>query len=194
MSRKTYEKLSKNSINQYVNYIDKMIKSGKSISQIKRMNVKQWQNIFGKHGRLKKESLESKKRIFIGQISRHVNQVITEYIDRQNIQNNEYKTFLYNQAYELLRTKQEKIEKVNEVNYEPIESEGQYGVMKVIDLKDNHEYFIKYHDKKSFNKKFEDLKQQYKISNFITKLLGVYMYKTEISKQFQKRLNTYNIV
>ena len=193
MSRKNYEQLSRSSKNKYVNYLDKMVKSGKSISQIKRMNVKQWKNTFGDYGRLKKSSLESKKRVIIGQITRHVNQIVSEYIEKQNIQNNEYKTFLYNQAYELLRTKQEKIEKVNEVNYQSIENEGQYGVMKVIDLKDNHEYFIKYHDKKSFNKRFEDLKQQYKISNFITRLLGVYMYKTEISKQFQKRLNTYNI-
>lgn len=193
MSRKTYEQKSKKSKELYVNYIDKIIKSGKSISQIKRMNVSQWQNIFGKHGRLKKSSLEAKKRVIIGQISKDVNKVVSDYIERQNIQNNEYKTFLYNQSYELLRTKQEKIDKVNEVNYEPIEREGQYGVMKLIDLKNEHEYYIKYHDKKSFNKKFEDLKQQYKISNFITKLLGVYMYKTEISKQFQKRLNTLNI-
>ena len=192
--KKTFEQKSKSSKELYANYLDKMIKSGKSISQIKRMNVKQWQKVFGKHGRLKKSSLEAKKRVIVGQLTKDVNQVVSYYIDKQHIQNNDYKTFLYNQSYKLLRVKKEEIKKVNELEYEPVKKKGQYATVKVIDLKNEHEYYIKYTNEKDLKKNLESLKTKYKITSYYTQFLGTYMYKKYITEEFKKRLSKLKIM
>lgn len=185
---KKYEQLKKSSKTVYVNLFDKIIKSGKSISQVKRMNRKQFNKTFDKHVR-KNSALNAQKRVIIQQITRHINEITTDYIEKEDIKNDDYKTFLYNQGYKLFRVKKEQIGKVNELKFRKIKKKGQYGVVKIIDLKDEHEYFIKYDTEKRLKSRLEKLKQQYSIKNYITKLLGVYMYKTHITEEFKKGLN-----
>lgn len=186
----SYEDKSQSSKTTYLSFHDKIIKSGKTIPIIKRMNLKQFNATFMPLGakRIKKNvNLAGKKRL-LTQIQRDINKVSTDYIVKENITNDNYKTFLYNEAHRLYKTKDEEITKVNELEFEKIQKKGQYGVIKVVDLKDEHEYFIKYTDDKSLKKRLDDLKQQYRISNYITKFLGVYMYKTFITDEFKERL------
>jgi len=191
---KKYSQKSKATKYQYYNYLDKIIVSGKSISQIKRLNVKQWQKLFGKQGRLKKTSLEAKKRIIIQQISKDINQVVSDYIERKNIKNKDYKVFLYNESYKLFRIKKEEIKEINELKYEDITGNAQYGVVKVIDLKDNQEYYLKYKNKRGLKKQFKKLEQKYNIKNYVSKLLGIYTYKSHTTNEFKKRLENYDLI
>ena len=186
---KSYESKSKSSKTTYRSFHDKIIKSGKTIPVIKRMNLKQFNTTFKPYGLHLKtnDSLKAKKRL-LNQIQRDINKVSTDYIEKEGIKNDNYKTFLYNEAHKLYNVKTEEIQEVNELKFEKIEKKGQYGVIKVVDLKDEHEYFIKYNDDKSLKKRLDDLKQQYRISNYITKFLGVYMYKTFITDEFKERL------
>lgn len=204
MSRKRYAKKEKSSKSTYVNFFKKLMNSGKSLSVINHIpntkkGVKSFNKLFGTH-LTKISSLIGKKNL-IKQIKNDINSVVSEYIEKQKITNNRLKTFLYNESYELLNIKEEdtkeikKIETiVNEVKLQDIQKDGQYGVYKIVNLIDNHEYYIKYHDKESFQKRLNELKVQYKINNFFAKFLGVYMYKTYIEKEFKKRLQGYNLV
>ncbi|MFX0069879.1 MAG: hypothetical protein ACFFAO_02205 [Candidatus Hermodarchaeota archaeon] len=197
MSRKRYAKKEKSSKSTYIGFFEKLIKAGKNFSTIKRIpltrkGVKSFNKMFGTH--LKKISSLKAKKYLINQIANDINPVISEYIEKNNITSDNFKTFIFNEAYKLLRVKKELIDKVNKIDYIPLKKEGQYGVYKITDLKDEHEYFIKYHDEKSFNKRLNDLKTQYKIKTFMAKLLGIYMYKTYIEEEFKKRLENYQLI
>lgn len=189
---KSYESKAKGSKSTYLSFHDKIIKSGKTIPIIKRMNLKQYNKVFVPLGakRLKTNaSLNAKKRL-LNQIQRDINLVTSDYIDKQQITNDNYKTFLYNEAYRLYKTKKDVIDKVNELKFETVDKKGQYGVVKITDLKNEHEYFIKYTDDKTLKKRLDELLKQYSIHNYITRFLGVYAYKTYITDEFKKRLES----
>lgn len=188
--KKKYEEIySKSSQELHQNLFAKFIKSGKTISQMKRMNAKQFNKAFGTNV-VKKSSLEVKKRVII-KMSKYTDEITTEYIQKEEIESKNYQKFLYNEAYELFRVKEEErkdIEKLNELESKPIEKEGSYGVVKIIDLKDSNEYFIKYNDDKSLRNRLESLKSQYKINNWISQYLGTYMYKEYIEEKFRENV------
>lgn len=188
----SYEAKSEASKERYYSFYSKVLKSGKSVSQIKRMNVKQFNKAFGSHVR-KKSSLEAQKIRLVKQVQNNINEVVNDYIKKQQIDNNSYKAFLYNESYRLFRVKKEKIKDIGKIEHEKIKKKGQYGVIKVIDLKNEREYYIKYTNEKNLKKRLENLQQRYEIKNFITKFLGVYQYKEYITEQFKKKLKKVNV-
>lgn len=202
MSRKKYEKKEESSKSTYVNFYDILIKSGKSLSVIKhipntRKGVKSFNKMFGTH-LIKISSLKAKKSL-ISQIKNDSNAVVSDYIKKEKVKDDKFKEFLFNRTYELLNIKEEetkeikKVKDINVIDFKPIIKEGQYGVSKITNLKNNQDYFIKYTSEKKLNQRIEKLKQQYKIENFVYKLLGIYMYQTYITERFKENLRSYKI-
>lgn len=169
-----------------------MLDKGISISQVKRMTVKQYNRHFVEKGKKKitKTSLVAKKRLIL-QIQRYPEQVVSRYVDKKNIKNEKYKTFLYNEGYRLLNVKEEETREYKQIQTgikkkQKISKKGQYGAVRLTNLNDNKEYIIKYNSDKMFNSHFNGLIQKYQITNYRTEFLGVYQYKSHIEKEFEK--------
>lgn len=186
-----YTQLSKSSKVQYQNYYDKIVKSGKKISQIKRMNVAQWKKTFGSKGRLTIASLEAKKRVITQQIPRHINQVNSEYFTAKNIQNKGLKKAYIDESYRLFNVKESIPENIDDIDDKTviITREGQYGLIKLTNLANNENYWIKYKNQKNLDNQIEKLKKKYVISTYTTKYVDVKMYKSFIEKGFVKQMD-----
>lgn len=189
---KTYDELSDSTKRTYENFLGKMLDKGISISQVKRMTVKQYNRHFVEKGKKKmtEKSLPAKKRLLL-QIQRYPEQVVSRYVDKKDIKNEKYKTFLYNEGYRLLNVKQEETKEIKKIKvgtkeYKKIDKEGKYGVVRLTNLNDNKQYYIKYNTKKMFNSHFNALIQKYEITNYKTEFLGAYKYKAYIEKEFKQ--------
>lgn len=185
------KRVSKATINRRVNLYEKMIKSGKSIRQVKLMNMEQYNNTFGTNITLE-SSLNAQRKNLMNQIRDNIDVIVAKYIEKEQLQNPAYKKFLYAESYKLFRVKEhekKKPEFINNIdNAKEITKEGQYGLIEIVNMADDKSYYIKYNSQKQLENRLDDLKTQYKIKHYYSIFHGAYMYKTEITKEFKKSL------
>ncbi|GAF67240.1 unnamed protein product, partial [marine sediment metagenome] len=200
--KKSYKQLSQNSKDTFVNHYDKMVKAGKNISQIKKMNLRAYNKFF--YGVRKDGSVISKistnvslkgQKSRLNQIANHINEVNNDYFKKENIKSKTLKEAFLKESYRVFNTKEEKqVENVDTIDDTELtdlsseEKEGKYGLLKLTNLANNEDYFIKYKNRKDLEKQIAGLKKKYKISTFHTKYLATKMYKTHITKEFVKEL------
>lgn len=194
--RKTYEQLSQSSKTSFVNHYDKMVKAGKNITQVKRMNLKQYNDFFhlGKRVIRTNESLKGQKSR-LNQIAHHINEVNNDYFKKEKIINKNLKEAFLKESYELFNIKKEKqVEKIDQIDDSELldlpskDKEGKYGLIKLTNLANGEEFFIKFKDKKSLDKQLSELKKKYRISSFYSEFLDVKQYKSHITKEFIKEI------
>lgn len=181
----------KSTIDRYVNFYEKIVKSGKNISQIKRMNVKQYNKTFNTHVRTKK-SLEAQKNSLLKQVERDLDKITSIYLERQGITGKGLKKAYYKEAREQFNFKDEEkkqlIENLDVIKSKPISKKGKYGILKLTDLKTDEKYYFKYKNEKKLKMEVNKRIAQYKISSYVTEITGIYMYKAYITEQFKKEM------
>lgn len=179
--------VSQKSLARYLNLYEKILKSGKNITQIKLMTIKQYNQAFGTKIR-KKSSLIAQRKRLVNQIKNNLDDIVYGYVEKEKIKSSNYKTYLYKESYDLFKIKKEPKEIDSVKGAKKIRKKGEYGVIKIIDMKNNNEYFIKYDTELSLRNRLKSLRKEYNIKSYYSVFLGSYMRKTHITDEFKKRL------
>lgn len=151
------------------------------------MNKKQYNDTFGTKIR-KKSSLIAQRKNLINQIKRDLDVLVYRYIEKENISNANYKSYLYKESYDLFKVKRKSKQIDSLKDAKDIKKKGEYGVIKIVDMKNNNEYFIKYDSKLSLRNRLSNLRKEYNIKSYYSEFLGSYMRKTYITDEFKKSL------
>jgi hypothetical protein len=128
------------SLKRRQNLFDKVLKSGKSISEIQQLNLKEYNNLMGTKGK-KKGYLAGQHRL-LNQLNYHVKDITDFHIKKQKIVNDNYKKF------------------VNEEGRRLVQLEGEYTILEVKYSEDNSKW-IKYENKASLTEQLKKVEDAY---------------------------------
>jgi hypothetical protein len=128
------------SLKRRQNLFDKVLKSGKSIDEIKQLNRSEYNKLMGTKIGTKKEALKSQHRL-LDQLNFHIQDVSIYHSDKNKIKDKEYRAFINRRGREL------------------VQKDGQYTVVEV-KYKDSSKW-IKYDNKKNYLKQLQELESSY---------------------------------
>ena len=151
------------------NLFDKILKSGKSINELKSLSIKEWNNVIrdkkGNKSKIKTlASLKGKHRL-LDQLNQNVKQISNYHIEKHRILDKPYREFIHKRSRELLA------------------KEGQYNIVEV-SFKDGSVKWIKYDNDKAFQYQLNKIKEAYG-SNFELIFHDYKKYATFIDKVFK---------
>lgn len=128
------------SLKRRENLFDKVLKSGKTIDEIKALNRVEYNKLLGTKIGTSKKSLQGQHRL-LDQLNYHIKDVVVYHTDKNKIKDKEYKNFINRRGREL------------------VQKEGQYSTVEV-KYKTSSKW-IKYSDKASYLKQLQQLEADY---------------------------------
>ena len=160
------------SIKRRENLLDKVVKSGKSIEEIKQLDYKEYNKLLGTNISRKKDSLKAQHRL-LDQLNYHIDDVTNYHVQKNKITSESYKEFLHTESRKLVR------------------KEGQYTIVEV--KYPTESKWIKYDTKKSLERQLAKLTESYG-SNYKLLFYKFKNYQSFIDKEFQDLIQKKGII